>query len=88
MEKDTKFWLGNFKGVLVELDPQGERGYFNPLEIENMSSVTVSDLVDSSSSFIKPYSVVAEATGISLEEYEKVVQILENASNGFYPEKN
>ncbi|MBY3621287.1 hypothetical protein HGO21_17185 [Acinetobacter sp. CUI P1] len=62
-------------GEIVRIDPKNSSGsYINPLEVVD-SKITVRDLLDSFGN-IKPFEVVSQVTGITLEMYQQAVSII------------
>ncbi|OZQ97336.1 hypothetical protein [Paenibacillus sp. VTT E-133291] len=62
-------------GEIVQIDPKNRSGsYIKPLEAVD-SKITVRDLLDSFGN-IKPFEVVSQVTGITLEMYQQAVSII------------
>lgn len=75
MDKNLQELINKLGGKIVQIDPKNNSGsFFNPLEVVD-SKITVRDLLDSFGN-IKPFEVVSQATGITLEMYQQAVSII------------
>ncbi|MEK3987653.1 hypothetical protein MHB77_30430 [Paenibacillus sp. FSL K6-3166] len=75
MDKNSKELICKIGGEIVQIDPKNSSGSnINPLEVVD-SKITVRDLLDSFGN-IKPFEVVSQVTGITLEMYQQAVSII------------